>query len=444
MISRLRNFIHNSSNQIDERILAITAILLVALAISYAAPAAQNFGKSQSAFPATTCPAKLGDGTSTAFLPKSKTAVRHVAKKSLKFYNSQGSTENILSSALLIDSNPGTSFAINTSANGLGSVICDSGSPDQWFVGGSGGLTSKAQLDIINSGLSPAVVEITGYSSKTVIPKVTVTVKANSDRTVFLDALVPGEDSVVLHVVTRSGRVTSFLFDQRRKGLAALGSDFVNSQAEPQRKLVIPTLMRSSNGNVSSTLRILVPGNLDANVKLTINSGDGAFTPLGFDGRTVPHGKVLDIPLADLTSTTPMSIIIDSDQPVVASALTRLTGGDFAWATPVAPLNTVALNFTGLSPQLVFTGTDINVGITWKNLNGKKLRTRVTGSDIAFWSPGKGGIKSVTFTADVKKPVYAGVILRTSSGRIAYLPLSAGAALEKSTLPLVDVHTLSR
>lgn len=444
MFTQLRSLWRYPNNQVDKRIFGVAGVLLVAFSVSYAVPAAQNFGKSQSAFPASVCPSKLGDGTTTAFLPKYKSSVRHVAKKSISFYKSLSSTENISSNALLVEGNPATSFVLNNSGNGIGAVLCQSGNADQWFVGGAGGLTSKDQLDIVNSGLSPAQVDIIGYSSKQVLPVISLVVPANSDRPVLLDALVPGEDSVVLHVITRAGRVTSFLFDQRKKGLSSLGTDFVNSQDTPSKDLVIPALMQSSNGKVASTIRFLVPGNLDANVKLTINSGDGAFTPLGFDGRLIPHGKVIDIPLADLTSSTPMSIHVESDQPLVAAALTSLQGADFAWAIPVSPLTQLSLNFTGLNPKFVFTGSSIDVAINWKSASGRSMSDHVTGSDIAFWNPGTAGVRSISFTSKTRNPVYGGTILRNSSGsQLAYLPLGAGAVLEKSTLPIVDVRSLS-
>ncbi|MEN9324321.1 MAG: hypothetical protein RL414_75 [Actinomycetota bacterium] len=445
-VSEIPNLLRDLRAQADERLLAIAAVLIFAFAISYAAPVAQRTSTSQSAFPASVCPAKIGDATTTAFLPKSKILVRHVAAKSLKFYKAPAGTEAITSNSLLIDSNPGTTFALNNSANGLGAVICQSGSADQWFVGGSGGLTSKGTLDIVNSGLSDATVDITPYSSKQELPVVTLKIPANSDRQLLVDALVPGDESVALHVVTRAGRVTSFLFDQRKKGLRSLGSDYVNSISSAATTLVIPTVLQSSSGKVSTTLRMLVPGNFDASVKITINSGDGSFTPVGFDQKSVPHGRVVDYSLADLTSTTPMSVIVESDQPVVASVLSQMSGNDFAWAIPVKALNKLnrlQMNFTGLSPTFVFTGADINVSLSWKNAAGKSKSGRVTGRDIAFWNPGKGGLRTITFVGN--KPVYAGAIIRTAAGwRFAYLPLTPSAVLEQSTLPIVDVRSLSR
>ena len=435
-------FIKSVRSYKDERIFGIAAILLIAFAISYAAPVAQSLGKAQSAFPPTVCPAKIGDGTTSVELPKYRTAVRHVMKNSTSLYKSASSVENISSNPLLVDSNPGTSVALNSSGSYLGAVVCESGTPDEWFVGGSGGLTSKSQLDIVNSGLSPATIEVTGYSSKQALPMALLSVPANSDRLVSLDSLIPGDDSVALHVVTRAGRVTTFLFDQRKKGLSSLGLDFVSPQDAPSTHLVIPALTQGAKGKLSTVLRVLVPGQLDANVKVTINSGDGAFTPVGFDGRTIKHGSVLDIPFTDLTSSTPMSIIIDSDQPIIASALSSISGGDFAWSTPVSALTKLSMNFSGLNSKFVFTGDSINVSIAWTTSYGKRMSANVSGSDIAFWNPGQAGMKSVTFTSKSGTPVYAGGILGSTG--LAYLPLASGAQLERSTLPVVDVHSLTR
>ena len=67
---------------------------------------------------------------------------------------------------------------------------------------------------------------------------------------------VPGEEAVAVHVATRSGRVTSFLYDQRKKGLSSLGSDFVSSTSSPSTRLVIPTVLQSSSGKVVTSIQI--------------------------------------------------------------------------------------------------------------------------------------------------------------------------------------------
>jgi hypothetical protein len=73
------------------------------------------------------------------------------------------------------------------------------------------------------------------------------------------------------------------------------------------------------------------------------------------------------------------------------------------------------------------------------------MASHITGSEIAFWNPGQGGARTVNFHVDSKKGIYGGVIIRNSSGsQLAYLPLSVGAILERSTLPIVDVRSLLR
>ena len=426
----------------DERLLWIASILLFAFAISYLAPVAQNFGKSRQSYPASVCAPKTGDGTATAYLTKNDLKVRSIPSKKNKFVTSHQALQTMGSSPLLIDGNPGTSFVVNNVNGGLSAETCLSGAADQWFVGGSGGLTSKATLHIINSGMSSAAVDIYPFG-KVAMPQVSLKIPANSDRLVFVDGLVPGEDAVALHIATRSGRVTTFLADQRKKGLSSLGSDFVSSTTAPSTHLIIPTVLQSSSGKVDTTLRLLVPGTLDASVRVSVKSGDGEFTPVGFDDRSIKRGVVTDIAMPDLTSSTPMAFVIDSDQPIVAGVLTQMKGGDFAWASASKPIDSLSMNFTTLSPKFVFSGNSISVSISWKDGNGKSNRTRVSGDGIAFWNPGNAGIRTVTITSNPKSGTVGGVILRNNY-QIAYLPLIPSAILETSTLPIADAHALAR
>ncbi len=426
----------------DERLLWIASALLFAFAISYLAPVAQNLGRSRQSYPASVCAPKISDGSSNAYLAKNNLKIRSIPSQKNRFITASSAIQNMGTSALLIDGNPGTSFVVSNSNGGLAAATCLSGAADQWFVGGSGGLTSKDALHIVNSGLSTATVDIYAYG-KVAMPPLSLKIKANSDRPVFIDALVPGEDAVAVHVATRSGRVTTFLYDQRKKGLSSLGSDFVSSTNNPATHLVIPTVLQSSSGKVATSIRLLVPGSLDATMRVTVKSGDGDFTPVGFDDRTIKHGVVTDIALPDLTSSTPMAFVIDSDQPLVAAVLTQMKGGDFAWASASQNLDKLSMNFTGLSPKFVFVGNSISVAISWKDSAGRSHRGKVNGEGIAFWNPGTGGIRTISLDADVKKSIVGGVILRNNY-QIAYLPLVPSAILETSSLPIADTHALAR
>lgn len=441
-LHKVRNRIKFKRQIQDERLLWIATALLFAFAISYLAPVAQSLGNSRQSYPASVCAPKIGDGTTNAFLAKNNLKIRSIPSRKNKFIKATSAIQGMGTSALLVDGNPGTSFVVSNSNGGLGAETCLSGAADQWFVGGSGGLTSKATLHIVNSGLSTASVDIYAYG-KVAMPPLSLKIKANSDRPVFIDALVPGEEAVAVHVATRSGRVTSFLYDQRKKGLSSLGSDFVSSTSSPSTRLVIPTVLQSSSGKVVTSIRLLVPGSLDASTRITVKSGDGEFTPVGFDDRLIKHGVVTDVALPDLTSSTPMALVIDSDQPVVASVLTQMKGGDFAWASASQPLDKLSMNFTGLAPKFVFVGDSISVAISWKDASGRGHRAKVSGDGIAFWNPGTAGIRTISLDADVKKGIIGGVILRNNY-QIAYLPLVPSAILETSSLPVADTHALAR
>ena len=162
-------------------------------------------------------------------------------------------------------------------------------------------------------------------------------------------------------VKTKSGRVSSFLFDERKKGLKSLGADFVAPVAAATKQVKISAIsgftgkLISSKNSVTHTLRLLVPASIDANVDVTINSNDGNFVPVGLSELEVKGQRVLDIPLTFAPINQPFSVIIDSDQPILASVLSNFTYGkssEIAWATGTDPLSNWSVNLTGSKPTI--------------------------------------------------------------------------------------------
>jgi hypothetical protein len=90
------------------------------------------------------------------------------------------------------------------------------------------------------------------------------------------------------------------------------------------------------------------PGESDAIVRVRFLSDSGDFAPAGLDVIEVPAGSVTDVDLAPFTGGEAVTIELESDAPVTAGVLTRLsvrTGqlGDIAYAAagtsllPVTP-----------------------------------------------------------------------------------------------------------
>ena len=396
-------------------------------------------------FPATVCPSNLGDGAATAVLPNSKVLVRSIPTKNNKLVGAGTTNFQVGNRALFVDGNQTTSISVTRGSSGwLATTACVVSGSDQWFVGGSGALTSRAELDIVNSGLSSSIVDLFVFTSKGPLPISSQSIPANSEKSILIDALAPGEDLVAVHAVTRSGRVSTFFLDQRKKGLRSLGADFVFDSGAPANHLVIPAILNigqrsKRKGAGVQTLRILAPGAVDATIKASIISTDGAFAPIELDNKVIKHGNVTDLTFSPVLSGSAYSLVIDSDVPVVASVRTDISG-EFSWANSVKPFTNVTMNLGGLTPRVLFQGKAISVGISWIDINGKSGSARVSGSDFAGWTP-KTGLRRISF---VNNSASYGGILFTGAGQIANLPVAPGAVLETAAIPQADARVISR
>jgi Family of unknown function (DUF5719) len=428
---------------IDLRILGALAALLIGIGLSYI-PSHQRLATAISKnSPAQVCPALSSAGSTTAYLPTTHLKIRPIDAKSTSFTITPQSVIPTNSYPILVDSNSGRSISIsNLSGSGIAAVPCSPGSPDEWFIGGSGGVTSKGILYLANSGLSESTIDIYAFTSKAQLPIHSIKVKANSEAAVSLDALAPGEDAMALHVVTRTGRISAFVLDQRAKGLSGLGMDYVKPSESADKELYIPGLYphNGDKSRVATSLRILVPGSLDATIHVEAISADGTFIPVGFDGVLVPHNQVVTLPLKNLTTSGPFGLHIQSDQPVLVGALTTVGSGDFAWASPVGQLSQTVLNFGGSAPKIIALGSDIRVTLSGRYSTGKSFRQTLSGNGIALWSA-KIGVNNLSFSIPAGQRAYLGAII--NSGGLTYLPINSGVSIENTALPFNDVHTLT-
>ena len=425
------------------RFLLSILALSTGIGISYAVPHAAQSQTYLGDYQSTSCPA-LNNGATAVELTSSQVGIRNISPKITKLNTKHGSFQPLSSLPLFVDSTFGSSYTLSSKSGGGGvaAALCEPGSADQWFVGGSGSITGAGVLDIVNSGFSNSSVEIHPYSSHAALPPITVRIPANSDRSVRLDALVAGDALMALEVITRAGRVTSFMYDQRKKGLASLGMDYVAAGAQPGRHLVIPIGLNpsSAHGKVGNAIRVLVPGQIAATLSVKVESADGEFTPIGFDSKLIPQGKVVELPIKNLISSSLFSIVIDSDQPVVASLISQ-NSVDFGWSSTATPFTKMALNFAGLTPSFLFTGRDISLDIQMVLDNGKRVSSHLSDSSFIAWSP-SGKIRTITFTSQGKKPVYGGALISSQSG-FAYLPLQSNTTPTQTLLPITDVHSLT-
>jgi hypothetical protein len=397
-------------------------------------------------YPATVCPENLGGGVSTSVLPSSKVLVRQIPTNKNKL--TKAKTSYYLSGKpLLVDGNSETSINVTRGkSRSLATAICSIGGAQEWFVGGSGAVTSRASLEIINSGLSTSVVDLFVYSSNSVSPVISKRILKNSSKRIYIDTLAPGQDSVAIHAITRSGRVTTYMHDESVRGLQPLGAEFVSQGVDPAKKIVIPAISNIALQSRKSEqlLRILVPGKVSANIQAKLVSSDGTFTPLGLDNINADSEKVTDLIFKPVINSRNFALVLTSDQPIVAAVKSSgIFNGtkEFAWSSPVPELKNLTIHLGGLRPDILFQGKNFEVDVTWKDKNNKVRSKTIRGTDVANWRP-TGGVTSVELRTS-NSQVFAGVIFSEKTG-ISYLPLMTGAQLESAAIPTVDASVITR
>ncbi len=428
------------------RALIITGAVIFALVASNLLTTKGVSAKFSQSYPAVVCPPTDSNVTSQVSIATKKIPFRIISGKSIAMAPIGTTRYAITKGAILLDQGATSSLAWqNLGGVWAGSTLCRAPQGDQWFVGGAADVTSKGRLYVVNSGLSDAIVDVAVWTAAGPQSGKVLTVRANSSSRVSLDLLAAGASRLIIRVTARSGRINAFLVDERAKGLKTLGGDAVNSVDFPRTDFVIAGIPHQIRKGVGGphVLRLLVPGNVDANIRVDSISKDGVFVPVGFDGRVVPHGQVIDVPLASTIAYSAFSLRIRSDQPLVAgvySPLQMSNHQDIVWNAMSPPLEPMMMAITGLTPTLVFTGDVVDLIVSTRLTTGKTVTSHITGNDNVIWKvPDKA--QSITISS-IKSPVAASGLITSTSG-IGAFPLAVGSTLARAPVPVSDIAVIS-
>jgi hypothetical protein len=403
--------------------------------------------KYSESYPAVTCPPTGVGLSSQVSTGSTSTPYRKIVGKVMGFAPVKNSLFTIASDPILLDSAEITSI-VWQSLTGIwaGATLCTSPQGEQWFVGGAADITSKSRLLVVNSGLSEAIVDVAIWSEKGLQSGKVLTVRANSFVQVGLDSIAAGQSRLSIRVTPRSGRVSAFLLDVRVKGLQSLGGDIVNSVGSPSNDIVIAgiphQILKGKAG--PHVLRVLAPGTVDANIKVDLISKDGVFTPVGLDGRAIPKGTVIDIPLNPIIAESTFSLHLHSDQPIVAGVYSPLTISghrDILWNTASPLLVPMTLAVKGLQPTLFFTGDAISLKIQTRLNSGKTVSSTVSASDIAIWKAPSNS-QSITIS-NVRSDAYGAGLVTSTSG-IGFFPLIPGSTVTRAAIPSSNISVINR
>jgi hypothetical protein len=430
----------------NQRIYILAAATLSVLLFSNALNATVSTSRFNESYPAAVCPPNTTGLTTAISLTSPKTLVRKTGTSSMQTSPVGFRRYAVAAQSAVIEAGAVTPvvWQVRTGV-WAGAVPCSAATSSQWFVGATADITSKGSLNIVNSGLGRALVDVNVYTESGVNTPRAISLKPNSYTSLALSSLAPGAKEIAIHLLPRSGRVNGFLVDERGKGLQALGGDLVNSTGDPKKYLQIPAIPQQTGKKTSTphTLRLLVPGDVDARISAEIKSTDGTFSPVGINGRVIAHQKVMEIPLDITMASGKFALRITSDQPILGSVFSpTLSQGkrDFVWSTSAEDLSEFTLATTGLAPTLVFTGNRIRVNLELTYTNGKSKKITVAADDIATFVVANS-VRSVTFSKISSGT--AGAALISSKSGYGYIPLNPGSVLTKSSVPASNIRVLN-
>ena len=421
---------------------AITFVLLSSNLLNFTV-STKSFSES---YPSTVCPPSI-PGLSTAIsLTSAEMQLRKTGTNSMKTKTVKVSRYAVTSQSAIIESEEVTPV-VWQARKGVwaGSVACSAPATSQWFIGATADITSKGSLNLVNSGLGRALVSVSVFTEKGSLTPQEFIVKANSYENIPLVSLAPGAKRISIHVVPKSGRVNAFLIDERGKGLRALGGDVVNPSSNPEKLLEIPAIPQLNKRNLatSHTLRLLVPGEINARISAEIRSTDGTFSPVGINGKVIANQKVIEIPMNIKMDSGIFALIINSDQPILGSVFSKTLAegkSDFVWSTSAPKLSDFTLATTGLAPTLVFTGKSVRATLEVVSSKGELRSVIIRGEDIATYKV-SASTRSVRFTK-IARGVTGAALISSKSG-YGYLPLTPGSVLTKSAIPTSNISVLN-
>ena len=294
-----------------------------------------------------------------------------------------------------------------------------------------------------NSGLSDATVKVTPFTENGPLAASSFTIKAASEKTIRIDSLAPGAARTIFKVEVISGRVTTFFFDERVKGLKNLGGDFVHS-SQPARTINLPAVPADYGKGSKFTyrLRLMATGKFDGTANVEVLAKDGVFVPVGLSEISFNSQEVVDVPIKDFApGKSNFALKVIATTPVVAALYTDVSlnrMSDFAWVTSASSFRTTSINLYGLEPTLTFVGDRISITIQWRNKSGKITRKSFVGDEILNWKvpPNTRLITITNYTSS------AGALSWKTADGVAFLPLVSGAAPDSATRPIADIAVI--
>lgn len=232
---------------------------------------------------------------------------------------------------------------------GLSLLPCTAPTSDQWIASGSTVVGEDLLLLLSNPSTVASQVSITSYGASGKSPDAPQSVNVPAGQVVVLAPATwfPDEERPAFHVVADGPGVSAWVQTSGLDGEVPTGVGAAPATTAGT-DLVLPGVSAGSGASV----RLVAPGDKAATVFLGV-SDDSGVTPLaGAEDLEVDPDVPLDVDLSGVAAD-PVSLVVSSDVPVVATADVRGTGprwpdSDQQWGSR-----------TLVVPSTVTTGVDL-------------------------------------------------------------------------------------
>lgn len=284
-----------------------------------------------------------------------------------------------------------SAYAREAGGSGRGVAVARCGTPatSSWFTGlvsdPGGPQGVRSEISLINPDARAADVDLilfgpTGLQSASGARGITV--PARSVRTVALESLFTRAEPVGVQVRANTGRVAAVAKQYATAGAQPAGTDWQVEASAPATHQIVPGI---PGGPGSRILVISNPGSRRTTAAIEVLASDGTFTPA--DAGTVDVGgeSTAAVGLEQGLDGDPGAVRIASDQPLIASVVSRSSEAaatsDIAGQPATEPLGATGMAAVAGAPGvsgtlLVSNGgdTDAAIGITLVGVDGGALQ----------------------------------------------------------------------
>jgi len=201
---------------------------------------------------------------------------------------------------------------------GLAMSSCQPTGQEFWFSGIRTTSGYEAFLQLANPDNSDIVVSLEGYTvdgATSLAQFSRVVVPARGIRTVDLTRALPGVEAAAFSLRVVDGRISASVQMEILEGVKSRGRTFIQPTTEPRNNLVINGVSPQST---NTQLQIL-PTSKDAVVTVRVVTAEGSFPLSGAEDVLLPESKLRVFNLMKAVRDQGATIVVESDQPVVAS-----------------------------------------------------------------------------------------------------------------------------